>query len=181
MKALINIYSLLILSTVFLACEQDEVSPDPVLDQEFFEASVTMWKTSGSPATQANTGLTLNLQLAGEGKSNLLSDITLENSHTEVFGDDPTSFVVENGKFLIKSVSGEEFYGTYAGLGTVIKGQVEIFETYQILGGTGKFTNATGTLSVQRNQIVKSNAFVFRSGTIATSISGTILLEGDPN
>jgi hypothetical protein len=175
MKTLRNLFSLFILSIGFLACEQDEVnSITPSVTQEYFEASVSMQNTGGYPVGNTSAIFTLNLQFIGEGQSNLLSNIVLENSHTELYADDAKSLTIEEGKFLLKAAAfDEELYGIYAGFGSKSSGKIEIYETYQIQGGTGRFHNASGAL------LVYSEQFAVDCNSRIVTMYGTINLQED--
>ena len=175
MKTLRNVVGLFILGFGFLACEQDEVNPfTPAGTQEYFEASVGMRNISGYPIGPTSANFSLNLQFSGNGQSNLLSNIILESSHKELYGVDPASLTIEEGKFLLKAAaSDEELYGIYAGFGSKSSGQIEIYETYQIQGGTGRFHNASGFL------LVFSEQFAVDCNSRIVTMYGTINLQED--
>lgn len=137
-------------------------------------ASVSMRNISGYPIGPTSANFSLNLQFSGEGQSNLLSNIILENSHTELYADDAKSLTIEEGKFLLKAAaSDEELYGIYAGFGSNSSGQIEIHETYKIQGGTGRFHNASGALSVYSEQ------FAVDCNSRIVTMYGTINLQED--
>jgi hypothetical protein len=175
MKTLRNLFSLFILSIGLLACEQEEVNfITPSVTQEYFEASGSMRNTRGYPIGDTNDIFSLNLQFNGEGQSNLLSNVILANSHTELYADEAKSIIIEEGKFLLKSASSdEELHGIYTGFGSKSKGHIEIYQTYQIRGGTGRFHSASGVLSVFSEQ------FAVDCNTRFVTMFGTINLQED--
>ena len=180
MKTLRNLFSLFILSIGFLACDQDEDIITPIVTQEYFEASVSMQSTGGYPVGNTSAIFTLNVQFIGEGQSNLLSNIVLENSHTELHADDAKSLTIEEGKFLLKAAaSDEELYGIYTGFGSKSRGQTEIYETYQIQGGTGRFHNASGFLLVFSEQFTADCQFTVDCNSRIVTMYGNINLQED--
>jgi len=169
MKALRNVISVMMFSVLFQACDQDEIYPDisPGLNQRYFEASVSLHTSGGYPSNPVMSISSLNLRLSGEGKSNILSDFILESSHVQFYDNDVSSYTIKEGEFLMAAASGETLFGEYDGFGSIENDQLSIYENYRIQGGSGRFQNATGNLSVQSNQLPDCNTrYAIISGTI---------------
>jgi hypothetical protein len=172
MKALNILTSLMMLSVLFLGCEQDGLSPIEPTDstQKYFEGYLTIDAIGGTPTGSTLSMSPLDLRFTGEGHSNLFSEINLESSHEQLYGDDPSSYAIESGEFKMMIKSGDELFGIYDGFGIIQNGQIAIVENYQILGGTGILHNASGNLSVQSYQIPDCSS---RNATMF----GTIVLD----
>ena len=178
MKTLKNVFSLFLLAIVFLACEPDDGPVTPVdNNRQYLEATLTVWRTSGIAVGPTSTISALNLSFRGEGESNILSSIEIESSHTELYGNNPASFDIENGEFRLISVSGEELFGVYSGFGSNLDGQVVAKETCQIMGGTGRYVNASGNLYVEIRSQKLSTRFPGQSHSMKAIIYGNIFMD----
>lgn len=119
---------------------------------------------------QTVTPPTMLIELEGSGNASHLGRFVVK---TEAMVFLPTFF--GEGTFEIETPSGARVFGTLTGQGspTPDSNFVPVEETLTITGGTGRFTGATGTLTIHR--------VIDRLTKISTgTIEGTILLPDPP-
>jgi hypothetical protein len=89
---------------------------------------------------------TLLVVLDGSGTATHVGRYTITNSHCL----DLATGAFTNGTFVKTAANGDQLYGTYSGLGTVIVapapvGRFQIAGTLTFTGGTGRFAGVSGT------------------------------------
>lgn len=143
-----------------MACEsEDPVNPtqptvnpgQPPGPQQYF--ATVSWVNSGGTHEGPSQAIPLvERQFRGSGTSNLLSDVTMESAHTEIYrGFD--SFDIENGQITLIGEYGDRIYGIYSGSGSRTYGHAELNHTCTVQGGTGIFSKATGSLTIEVTRI----------------------------
>ena len=117
--------------------------------------------------THLVTSPTMFVDATGSGNATQLGLFTM-SFQAEVYL--PTLFAASESATLV-AANGDNLFAEGSGQGTLTEtpGVVSILETYTITGGTGRFTGATGNVTVKR---LIDRATLASSGTI----SGTIML-----
>jgi hypothetical protein len=92
---------------------------------------------------------TLQVALDGGGTASHVGRYSITNSHCL----DLATGVFTNGTFVKTAANGDQLFGTYSGVGTVIVppapiGQFRVSGTLTFTGGTGRFAGLTGTASM---------------------------------
>ncbi len=160
-----------VLPAFLLACNpDDEVAPiiPNTGSSDHFEASLELSMISGSPVAY-QPRLLVEVQYAGTGTSNQMSNITMEASHVEDLTEPTGVYQISQGQFILRDPQGNEHFGSYTGRGernTIDSGQTW---NLQIEGGSGTFESAWGSLTV-----FVSN----RQGSLEASINGLVGARG---
>lgn len=147
----------MVLCLMITSCDPDYVVPSdlPRNNNTNFNVTLSASQTNAYPISYAP----FTIQVEIQGKSDLnTSTVILKASH--LF--DPEESHCE-GQFLLSYSNGETLFGTYTGEGT------NPFSHMRINGGTGKYKNANGSLSVETRGYNPVNPFtMILSGYIDT-------------
>ncbi len=111
--------------------------------KESYAASGTISPGAACPSPQ------LLVSLAGGGTATHVGRYTIVNSHCV----DPATGALTGGTFVKTAANGDRIFGTYTGSSAVIQppAPIAIFGitgTLTFTGGTGRFTGATGTATM---------------------------------
>jgi hypothetical protein len=89
--------------------------------------------------------------LTGAGHASHLGRVTLSLTETLDFASSPGIIVVRDGRMVMVAANGDELHWTYEGTGSLpdAEGNTVINGSFVITGGTGRFTDATGTGTIQ--------------------------------
>jgi hypothetical protein len=118
------------------------------------------------------------VSLAGGGTATHVGKYTIVNSHCV----HPSTGALTGGRFVKIAANGDRIFGTYTGNSTVIQppAPIAIFRitgTITFTGGTGRFTGATGTATMngslradfsQPNAPVPANVTLVMTGSISS-------------
>lgn len=175
MKTLSKIIGLLISGFMLMSCESDEpsVSGLPTEAQQYFEATVSWVSLSGTAIGPTQAIPSVQRQFRGSGTSNMLSDVMLESTHTELYRGF-NSFDIENGQITLIGESGDRIYGVYSGSGSQTYGYTQLNQECKVKGGTGRFSKATGHLAIEVSWLKQA---ALSTNMTAASIYGTINLN----
>ena len=94
----------------------------------------------GCPASGFPDSPPFTSTLTAAGRATHLGTFSLSATHCESLGQSL------NGLMTLTAANGDELYGTYATTWAVVDGQVIVDGNLFLDGGTGRFTDATGTL-----------------------------------
>ena len=135
--------------------------------KESYAASGTITPGARCPAPQ------LLVSLAGGGTATHVGKYTIVNSHCV----DPTTGALTDGTFVKTAANGDRIFGAYTGGSTVIQppAPIAIFTitgTINLTGGTGRFTGATGTATM--NGSLRAD---FSQPNVPTEV--TLVMVGD--
>ncbi len=106
----------------------------------------------------------MSVELHGTGNATHLGRFTT----TFLFQVD-LSTSIGSGTFVLRAANGDQVLGTETGQATVMGGVASIVENAIITGGTGRFTGATGSFTIERT-------LVQATGISSGSFTGTITL-----
>jgi len=110
--------------------------------KESYTASGTI-----TPGARCQTPQLL-VSLVGGGTATHVGKYTIVNSHCV----DPISGALSDGEFVKTAANGDRIYGTYTGGSTAIqpppRAVFRITGTIEFTGGTGRFSGATGTATM---------------------------------
>ena len=153
MKTLSKTFGLFMFGLVLTACESDNPDPLglPTEPQTSFAATVS-WSSSGNSIGSSWATPFVQRQFRGSGTADLLSDVTMESAHTEIYRS-YDSFDIENGQITLTGESEEQIYAVYSGSGSRTYGHEELNLKCTVQGGTGRFSNATGYLTIEVSRI----------------------------
>lgn len=146
------------------------------IETENLEVKLMISKSGGEYNTGPSYPGEHYVEYRGDGNSNLLSELYITKSHTEIYKSGTNEFRITSGEFQLAASDGvESLFGTYAGTGTNKSGTIEMVEDWKITGGTGKYANASGTLYVQTNNYRTNN--VNYTNTLVAKIYGYLILD----
>ena len=87
--------------------------------------------------------------ISGTGQATHLGKVTLASHDCINLITPPTAFAFSSDQLILTAANGEQIFATYSG-GFKIEGAVGVISgAYQIVGGTGKFSEASGAGTVQ--------------------------------
>lgn len=148
MRTLKNSIAILSFLLALVACNEEHIETTANKRGQEFSAKATFSKSGGSVLSIDYEHTTLGFDVSGTGYSVMLNDFTVESSHQEIYSSNMQLYKIENGAFVLRNVNGEELFGHYSGDGSNVNGWTSVNESWIIMGGTGKYLNATGALSV---------------------------------
>ena len=109
--------------------------------------------TAQSPEVYSTSYPVMSLSASGSGIANQLGEITLIY-RGEI---DLTDFsTVESAQFLAKNGDSIEVTGVGQATETATPGIFNVIQIYKVTGGTGRFTGARGTITLQRTMNMAS-------------------------
>jgi hypothetical protein len=108
-----------------------------------FRATASGQITWSANALNCAAGFTEFIDAAGQATH--LGSFTLAAKHCEVFTGPGTGNSIQ-GQMTLTAANGDRLYGTYATAWVFSNGKVSVTGWLNVFGGTGRFTNATGTL-----------------------------------
>ena len=107
---------------------------------------------------------------SGAGHASHLGKITLSTTETLDFVTSAGSLVIRDGRLVMIAANGDELYWTYEGTGSLPDwaGESILTGTFVISGGTGRFSDATGsgTFHGSGNAVTGAASLSYR-GTIS--------------
>ncbi len=113
----------------------------------------------------------LTVTTSGVGHATHLGKITLSTTETLDFVTSPGSLVIRDGRLVMVAANGDELHWTYEGTGSLPDedGDSSLTGTFVITGGTGRFSDATGSGTFQGagNAVTGAASLSYR-GTIAS-------------
>ncbi len=147
-----------VLMTALPAATADTTTP--------FKSNIT---AQASIAETPEPGV-LTLTAFGAGYASHLGKVTLSTTETLDFVTSPGGLVIRDGRMVMVAANGDELRWAYEGIGSLpdAQGISELTGTFVITGGTGRFTDATGSGTfLGTGNTVTGVASVSYRGTIA--------------
>jgi len=151
-------FSYLFLASVLLfACEptpppQPDCTNCPTVN---FSGHLELQMLSTHPV-EYEPVLQLSVSYEGSGTSNMMPQFSLNTSHVEEVPDNQTEFKIQEGSFELQGDGDDRIFGFYSGQGYQIPGNSNVTWYFSIEGGSGKFLDASGTMSVSISDKNKS-------------------------
>jgi hypothetical protein len=100
---------------------------------------------NANPVPTSDPCVLLNTE-TGSGTATHIGKFVITNTESVNFCTNPEGGDI-NGQFTITAANGDQIFGTYYTVGhfDFQAGQITALGEYQIIGGTGRFTGATGS------------------------------------
>ena len=131
-----------------------------------FKATLTTQETLAANPVACPLSL-LQGTTSGQGNASHLGKVTLSSTDCVTLG--ATQFTLTNGMFMLMAANGDTLVAEYSGalLPSAAYPRYTLSGTYRVTGGTGRFSSATGSGSLQgTSNITTGQGAYVATGTI---------------